>query len=279
MTDINMTKKPRGAISLLDHGYIKLVSTNGKDSDIAAAARLSYGRGTKKKNDDAGLIRYLYMNAHTSPFEMVGMKFQMRLPIFIMRQLVRHRTANLNEYSGRYSIMPKLWYVPETKDIKHQDSVNKQGSSGEFDFAEATEIQSMIDRASERAFDDYEELISRGVSREMARITLPLNMYTEIVWQMDLNNMLKFLWLRDDSHAQWEIQVYAKAIAEKVKEKFPLTYEAYMRKRSSVSLTTDQLFALITGDRTGLPKSELAEVEKLQRRLQQEITAKMAFED
>lgn len=279
MSDVNMTKKPRGALQLLDHGYIKLVSTNGKDADIAAAARLSYGRGTKKKNDDAGLIRYLYMNAHTSPFEMVGMKFQMRLPIFIMRQLVRHRTANLNEYSGRYSIMPRLFYIPEIEQIAAQHETNKQSSGVPLDPTEAEVIRRMMRDISEASFNVYEHLVERGLSRETAREVLPLNTYTEVVWQMDLNNMLKFLWLRDDDHAQWEIQVYAKAIAEKVKEKFPLTYAAYMRKRSSVSLTTDQLFALITGDRTGLPKGELAEVEQLQRRLQQEITAKMVIED
>ncbi|WHM52932.1 thymidylate synthase [Sulfitobacter phage vB_SupP_AX] len=271
LEEIDMLERPDESIPVLDHGYVALVDTMGDDAAIAEAARLSYGRGTKHTRSPEGLINYLYRNHHTSPFEMAEMKFQMRLPIFVMRQWVRHRTANLNEYSGRYSVMPKLWYVPETKDIKRQDTVNKQASSGEFDFAEATAIQSMIDRASERAFDDYEELLSRGVSREMARIILPLNMYTEIVWKMDLNNMLKFLWLRDDGHAQPEIQAFAKAIAQFVEEQFPLTYAAYLEARQSVTLSYPELYAILTGDRSGLSKSQTAKSEDLQRQLQQWI--------
>ncbi|ANJ20831.1 thymidylate synthase [Roseobacter phage RD-1410Ws-07] len=275
LEEVDLLERPDESTPVLDHGYVALVDTMGSDAAIAEAARLSYGRGTRSVRSPEGLINYLYSHHHTSPFEMAEMKFQMRLPIFVMRQWVRHRTANLNEYSGRYSVMPRLWYVPETKDIKHQDTVNKQGSSGEFDFAEATAIQSMIDRASERAFDDYEELLSRGVSREMARIILPLNMYTEIVWKMDLNNMLKFLWLRDDGHAQPEIQAYAQVIAGYVEQAFPMTYAAYKKARQAVTLTYPELYAILTGDRSALSKSETAKSEALQRDLQQWIRAQL----
>ena len=279
LEEIDMLERPDESTPVLDHGYVALVDTMGSDEAIAEAARLSYGRGTRSVRSPEGLINYLYRNHHTSPFEMAEMKFQMRLPIFVMRQWVRHRTANLNEYSGRYSVMPKLWYVPETKDIKRQDTVNKQASSGEFDFAEATMIQSMIDCASEQAFETYESLLEYGVSREMARIILPLNMYTEIVWKMDLNNMLKFLWLRDDGHAQPEIQAYAKVIAGFVEEKFPLTYAAYKEARASVTLTYPELLAIITGDRSGLSKSQTKKSENLQRDLQQWIRTEMMKND
>lgn len=276
MEDVDLLAVPDGAVSVLDHGYVSLVDTFGTDDDIAEAARLSYGRGTKKVNKNEGLIRYLYSHHHTSPFEMVEMKFQMRLPIFVMRQWVRHRTANLNEYSGRYSIMPRLWYVPETADIKGQHSTNKQASDGSLGFSEATTAQSIIDRVSEDAFNQYEELLAMGVSREMARIILPLNMYTEIVWKMDLNNMLKFLWLRDDSHAQPEIQAYARVIADMVAEKFPLTYKAYLESRESFTLTKAELLALITGDRSSLSKSQTAKSEDLQRHVQQWLMKDLA---
>lgn len=254
---------PENATPVLDYGYVSLVNVNGTDADIAEAARLSYGRGTKKVNGNEGLIRYLYMNAHTSPFEMVSMKFQMRLPIFVMRQLVRHRTAHLNEYSGRYSEMLELYYVPNVEQICAQHSTNKQGSGEMLPLEVAEGVQETIRRASASAFADYHDLLSAGVSRETARILLPLNTYTEVMWQLDLNNMLKFLWLRDDSHAQWEIQVYAKIISDAVEKHFPATFAAYMRRRNSVTLTQDQIRALLTHKWEGLPKGEFAQLENL----------------
>lgn len=276
MEEVDLLERPENSVAVLDHGYVSLVDTFGTDDDIAEAARLSYGRGTKKVNKNEGLIRYLYSHHHTSPFEMVEMKFQMRLPIFVMRQWVRHRTANLNEYSGRYSVMPKLWYVPELDMIKGQDKTNRQASSGELSQNTRMQTQQLIDSASAQAFTDYETLLDIGVSREMARIILPLNMYTEIVWKMDLNNMLKFLWLRDDSHAQPEIQAYARVIADFVAKKFPMTYAAYLQSRESVTLTRDELLALITGDRSKLSRSQAAKSEDLQRHIQQWITADLA---
>lgn len=271
--DVDLLAKPEGAVEVLDHGYVALMDTMGTDDDIVEAARLSYGRGTKKVSNNEGLIRYLYSNHHTSPFEMVEMKFQMRLPIFVMRQWVRHRTANLNEYSGRYSVMPRLWYLPTIDDIKGQHAVNKQASGQQLGFVDAVYAQNIIDLQSERAFDDYEKLLELGVSREMARIVLPLNTYTEIVWKMDLNNMLKFLWLRDDHHAQPEIQAYARVIADFVQEKFPITHAAYVESRQAVTLTRAELLALITGDRSKLSKSQTAKSEDLQRQVQQWLVA------
>lgn len=263
---IDLSVMPEGAIPLLDHGYIKLVDVMGTDADIAAAARLSYGRGTTKVNKDEGLIRYLYTNHHTSPFEMCELKVQMRLPIFVMRQLVRQRTANLNEYSGRYSIIPELWYIPDVKRMQKQSVTNKQGSSDEI-ILEAELARRLMDEQCRSAYNLYEQLISEDtdLSRELARMILPQNMYTEVVWKLDLNNLFKFLWLRDDSHAQWEIRVYAQEISKMVQEHWPLAYAAYMRSRNSVTLTQDQLRAILTGNMQGLPKGEATKVDQILR--------------
>lgn len=276
VVEIDMNVIPDDAVHVLDHGYVAVAKVHGTDADIAEAARLSYGRGTKKVNKDEALIRYLYMNAHTSPFEMVGIKFQMRLPIFVMRQLIRHRTAHVNEYSGRYSVMPRLFYVPETTEIKGQSTTNKQGSDGSLKQVVAQGVQEQIRSMSDAAFNLYEHFLELGVSREMARIVLPLNTYTEVMWHMDLNNLLKFLVLRDDSHAQPEIQAFARIISDAVAEHFPMTFAAYQRRRNSVTLTREQLYALITGVRKDLPKGERAQVEELQRQLQQDLTKAMS---
>lgn len=273
--EVDLRSTPDGAVQVLDNGYVALVDVMGTDDDIAEAARLSYGRGTKKARDNSGLIRYLYSHAHTSPFEMVEMKFQMRLPIFVMRQWVRHRTANLNEYSGRYSVMPRLFYVPEPHQIMGQSQVNKQGSEGNLPQIEAAAMCEQIRMMSDSCFNLYEDFLERGMSREMARIVLPLNTYTEIMWKMDLNNMLKFLWLRDDSHAQPEIQAFAKVIAQMVEDNFPKTYAAYKESRQSITLNKRELLAIITGDRSVLSKSETAKSEQLQRELQEWIQAEM----
>lgn len=265
--EVDLLVIPEGAKKVLDHGYVALMDVFGSDDDIVEAARLSYGRGTSKKRDNTGLIRYLYSHHHTSPFEMAELKFQMRLPIFVMRQLVRHRTANLNEYSGRYSEMPRLFYVPNVEDIKGQSTINKQGSEGVLPEEQATIMRNEIISMSEAAFDLYQDLLDQKMSREMARIVLPLNTYTEIVWKMDLNNMLKFLWLRDDGHAQPEIRVYAQAIAEAVQMNFPKTYAAYLESRESVTLSKKELYAILTGDRSTLSKSETAKSFALQEEL------------
>jgi len=262
---LEWTDKPTNAIQVLDHGFFEVKEVMCSDKEIAESARMSYGRGTKKVNNDEGLINYLVRNHHTSPLEMGEIRFHMRLPIFVMRQLVRHRTANLNEYSGRYSEMVRLFYTPELAKIMCQsDGPNKQMSGQPLPEEEAKECQEIIDTSSNMSFDDYEELLRRNVSRETARIVLPLNTYTECVWKLDVSNLIKFLYLRDDDHAQWEIRVYARLIGEAVERFFPLVYVAYMRERDSLKLTPMQIESLIRGETLeGMSKSETAQVADL----------------
>ncbi len=216
-------------IKCLDKGFVRLVDYMGDDSAIVQAARVSYGKGTKSVNEDRGLIRYLLRNKHTSPFEMVDFKFHVKLPIFIARQWIRHRTASVNEYSGRYSVMKNEFYVPEAGRLQPQSKTNKQGSDADAAFAPEV-TQKLLDTlisAQNQSFSEYEEMIDTGLARELARINLPLSTYTEWYWKIDLHNLLHFLRLRMDHHAQKEIQVYGEAIAEMVKEVCPLTYEAF----------------------------------------------------
>ena len=254
---------PEGALRVLDHGFFIVREVMGSDKAIADSARMSYGRGTKKVNTDQGLINYLVQNHHTSPLEMGEIRVHMRLPIFVMRQLVRHRTANLNEYSGRYSEMVRLFYIPELEHICAQSEVNKQGSTEPLDKETAIRMQNCMTQVCNFAFDAYEDLLNSGVSRETARIVLPLNTYTEVVWKMDVNNLTKFLRLRDDPHAQYEIRVYAKLLAEALGHFFPAVYAAYERDRGRISLNQNQIQALVTGDLEGLPKGELKVVQDL----------------
>lgn len=255
---------PDGSTKVLDHGFIRLVETMGSDKAIVEAASMSYGRGTKRVSSDQGLINYLMQNGHTSPIEMGEMKFHIRLPIFVMRQLVRHRTANLNEYSARYSEMIRLFYVPQPEQIKTQNKINKQASDIQIEEPKNQTIRLSIEQISNFCFDHYEDLLRLGVSRETARIVLPLNTYTECVWKLDTSNLVKFLFLRDDSHAQWEVREYAKHIAKAVEEHFPMLYSAYMRKKSSTLLTELQIECLIQGKiLEGLAKSERAKVEEI----------------
>lgn len=256
---------PEGATPLLDHGFFQIKEVMGNDHEICESARMSYGRGTKKGSTDEQLIRYLLLNHHTSPFEMGEIKVHMRMPIFVMRQLVRHRTANLNEYSGRYSEMPRLFYIPDIDRICHQDKVNKQGSAEPLDPVMAMEIQTHMRAVSNNAFDLYEDLLKGGLSRETARMILPLNIYTEVVWKIDVNNLIKLLMLRDDDHAQWEIRVYAAELAKALKQYFPLTYDTYELIKNSVTLTVPQLLAVVTNNPEGhgLGKGEVAKVKKV----------------
>jgi len=259
---------PEGATPVLDHGFIQVKEVMGSDKDIADSARMSYGRGTKTVNNDQGLINYLVQNHHTSPLEMGEIKFHIRLPIFTMRQWVRHRTANLNEYSGRYSEMIRLFYIPELDKIMYQGLVNKQMSGEPLPEELAKGAQDVMRIASMEAFNAYERLLNEmDVSRETARIVLPLNTYTEVVWKMDVSNLLKFLYLRDDPHSQWEIQVYAREVAKAVKEYFPAVYAAYERSKTRVSLNEDQLYALMTSDTSHLGKGETAVVEGIVKKM------------
>jgi thymidylate synthase (FAD) len=197
----------------LNEGFVALKDWMGGDADIVDAARVSYGAGTKKVSDDRTLIRYLKRNRHTSPLEQVELKFHMKLPIFVARQLVRHRTAALNEYSGRYSLMPMLFYTPTEQDFALQSKTNKQGrgEQASHELYEAT-VNCWEDRRADAA-EDYAHLVSEGVARELARIDLPLSTYTEWYWKIDLHNLMHFLGLRSDSHAQKEIRVFSDIMA------------------------------------------------------------------
>lgn len=263
---------PEGAIKVLDHGFFIVREVMGSDKAIADSARMSYGRGTKKVNPDEGLINYLVQNHHTSPLEMGEIRVHMRLPIFVMRQLVRHRTANLNEYSGRYSEMVRLFYVPNAEQVCHQDLVNKQGSAEMLEMSKNLIVREHILAQAESAFDTYEFLLSQEASRETARIILPLNTYTEVVWKMDVSNLIKFLMLRDDSHAQYEIRAYAKLLAEALAHFFPAVNAAYEREKNRISLNQAQIQALISGDLEGLPKGELKVVQDLLSRYNAALT-------
>lgn len=219
-------------IDVLDQGFVRLVDKMGDDEAVVQAARVSYGEGTKKVSDDRGLIRYLMRNWHSSPTEMCELKFHLRLPIFVARQLIRHRTASLNEISGRYSILPEDCYIPDLDRIGEQSTDNKQGTGGALDPFTAERIQGDMVLLNGATFDAYQEWIHEDdLSRELARINLPLSIYTEMYWKIDLHNLFHFLRLRLDNHAQYEIRVYAEAMAEIVKELFPLCWEAFVDYR------------------------------------------------
>lgn len=213
---------------VLDHGFVRLVDVMGDDSSICQAARVSYGKGTKTVREDRTLIRYLMRHLHTSPFEMVELKFHIRLPIFIARQWIRHRTANVNEYSGRYSEMTDEFYLPELGQIRKQSNINKQARSEEELSPEiASEIVNNMQTSQSESYVEYKSYVDQGVAREIARINLPLSAYTEWYWKIDLHNLFHFLQLRMESHAQYEIRVYADTIAQIVKQIFPMAYEAF----------------------------------------------------
>lgn len=213
---------------VLDRGFVRLVDVMGSDDSIVQAARVSYGKGTKKRHEDKGLIRYLMRHQHTTPFEMVEFKFHVKLPIFVARQWIRHRTANVNEYSGRYSVMEDQFYVPNAEDIRYQSKTNRQGR-GEEAVSEETQrefIQALND-VTEKSYKDYQKFIDAGVARELARINLPLSLYTQWYWKIDLHNLLHFLKLRLDVKAQAEFRRYALVMAEIVKQVCPITWEAF----------------------------------------------------
>lgn len=212
----------------LDKGFVRLIDVMGDDNAIVQAARVSYGSGTKKVHEDRGLIRYLMRHLHTTPFEMVEFKFHVKLPIFVARQWIRHRTANVNEYSGRYSEMKDEFYVPDPEQVRAQSSTNKQGRSDEsFAPGEAERIRTMMRTTQETLYGEYQELLDTELAREIARINLPVSNYTEWYWKIDLHNLFHFLRLRIDAHAQYEIRVYGEAMASIVKAAVPLAYEAF----------------------------------------------------
>ena len=231
------------AIPILDHGFIRVVDYMGDDSSIVQSARVSYGKGTKKVSTDAGLIKYLMRHRHSTPFEMCEIKYHVKLPIFVARQWIRHRTANVNEYSARYSILDKEFYLPSKENLAAQSTSNRQGRGTVINGKQADNILEMLKKDAEQTYNNYEAMLNerydgtvideanQGLARELARMNLTLNTYTQWYWKTDLLNLLNFLSLRADSHAQYEIRAYAEAMTETLKKWVPITFEAFMDYR------------------------------------------------
>ncbi|MEN6627232.1 MAG: FAD-dependent thymidylate synthase [Candidatus Sumerlaeia bacterium] len=215
-------------IKVLDHGFVRLVDYMGGDQRIVQAARVSYGEGTKTHREDRGLIHYLMRHGHTSPFEQVILTFHAKMPIFVARQWVRHRTARLNEISGRYSVMKDEFYVPEPDQVRMQSQTNRQGRAESAVTPDlAREVTETMVHDQAHIYRNYETMISSGIAREVARINLPLSLYTEWYWQIDLHNLFHFIRLRLDEHAQYEIRVYAEAMGRCAKAVAPAAWEAF----------------------------------------------------
>ncbi|MEN8709115.1 MAG: FAD-dependent thymidylate synthase [Paracoccaceae bacterium] len=216
---------------VLDHGFVRVIDYMGDDAAICQAARVSYGKGTKSVQNDEGLIRYLMRHWHSTPFEMCEIKLHVKLPVFVARQWIRHRTANVNEYSARYSILDREFYIPARDHLAAQSTVNNQGRGDVLADQEAAQVLEILKADSTRAYDNYERMISDdgqdGLARELARMNLPANIYTQWYWKIDLHNLLHFLRLRADPHAQYEIRVYADIMCEIVKAWVPATYRAF----------------------------------------------------
>ena len=231
------------AIPILDHGFIRVVDYMGDDSSIVQSARVSYGKGTKKVSTDSGLIKYLMRHRHSTPFEMCEIKYHVKLPIFVARQWIRHRTANVNEYSARYSILDKEFYLPSKENLAAQSTSNRQGRGKTINGKQADNILEMLKKDAEQTYNNYETMLNerydgtiidesnQGLARELARMNLTLNTYTQWYWKTDLLNLLNFLSLRADSHAQYEIRAYAQAMTETLKKWVPITFEAFMDYR------------------------------------------------
>ena len=231
------------AMPVLDHGFVRVVDYMGDDTSIVQSARVSYGKGTKKVSTDSGLIKYLMRHRHSTPFEMCEIKYHIKLPIFIARQWIRHRTANVNEYSARYSIMDKEFYVPSKKNLAAQSTNNRQGRGNLINGTQADSILKILKEDAERNYQHYEEMLNekydgtiiddkkQGLARELARMNLTLNSYTQWYWKTDLLNLLNFLALRADSHAQFEIREYADVMMNTVKKWVPTTYDAFIDYR------------------------------------------------
>ena len=223
-------------LPVLDKGFVRLVDYMGDDAAICQAARVSYGRGTKSVQNDEGLIRYLMRHWHSTPFEMCEIKLHVKLPVFVARQWIRHRTANVNEYSARYSILDREFYIPAPEHLAAQSDVNNQGRGAVLQGDEAARVLEILKSDANRAYDNYEQMISQdgqaGLARELARMNLPANIYTQWYWKVDLHNLFHFLRLRQDPHAQYEIRVYADAIADQIVAKWvPMAYRAYLDYR------------------------------------------------
>lgn len=244
-------------LRVLDHGFVRVIDYMGDDAAIVQAARVSYGRGTKTRSEDEALIRYLMRHRHTSPFEMCEIKLHVKLPIFVARQWIRHRTASVNEYSARYSILAREFYLPDPAHIAAQSSTNRQGRDAEgLEREEAEAVRKRLTQSAEEAFATYFNLIGeepgapntppkRGIARELARIVVPLATYTEWYWKIDLHNLLHFLALRADPHAQYEIRAYAETIGGIVARWVPLTWQAFLDYRLNAVTLSGPALAVV----------------------------------
>ncbi|GLS80447.1 FAD-dependent thymidylate synthase [Paracoccus marinus] len=259
---------------VLDHGLVRVIDYMGDDGAIVQAARVSYGRGTKAVSNDEGLIRYLMRHWHSTPFEMCEVKFHVKLPVFVARQWIRHRTANVNEYSARYSILDREFYIPAPEQLAAQSKVNNQGRGEVLSGDEAQRVLDLLREDATRAYDHYEDMLSQdgqqGLARELARMNLPANVYTQWYWKTDLHNLFHFLRLRADAHAQYEIRVYAEAMCRIVKDWVPLAYGAFEDYRlGGVSLSGRGVEVLrrrlagevVTAENSGMSKGEWREFE------------------
>jgi len=255
------------AIPVLDHGFIRVIDYMGDDSSIVQSARVSYGKGTKKVSTDEGLIRYLMRHWHSTPFEMCEIKYHVKLPIFIARQWIRHRTANVNEYSARYSILDKEFYIPAKEQLSAQSTNNRQGRGDLITGQQADEVLKILKDDAERTYDNYEKMLNErfdgtvidekksGLARELARMNLTLNSYTQWYWKTDLLNLMNFLFLRGDSHAQYEIRVYAEKMLDTVKKWVPITHAAFLDYRVGAAHLSSKglkiVKSMINGNKVG----------------------------
>ena len=245
------------AIPVLDHGFVRVVDYMGDDGAVVQAARVSYGRGTRQVREDAGLIRYLLRHRHTTPFEMCEIKLHVKLPIFVARQWIRHRTANVNEYSARYSVLDREFYLPAPEHLAAQSTANRQGRGDVLQGDEARDVLDVLKADATRAFDHYEAMLNEdaggariaderlGLARELARINLPLSAYTQWYWKVDLHNFMHFLALRADPHAQYEIRVYADAMMSVLERWVPATFAAFRDYRLDAAELSGPAIAVV----------------------------------
>ena len=259
---------------VLDHGFIRVIDYMGDDSAIVQAARVSYGKGTKAVQNDEGLIRYLMRHWHSTPFEMCELKLHVKLPVFVARQWIRHRTANVNEYSARYSVLDREFYIPAPEHLAAQSTVNNQGRGETLEGEEADRVLRLLQDDAMRSYDHYEDMLSqdgqKGLARELARMNLPANIYTQWYWKVDLHNLFHFLRLRADPHAQYEIRVYADAICEVVRDWVPFAYAAFEDYRmGGATLSSKAIDCVrrmlqgetVTQETSGMSKGEWREFE------------------
>ena len=260
-------------LPVLDHGFVRVIDYMGDDAAVVQAARVSYGRGTRKVSEDRGLINYLMRHRHTTPFEMCEIKFHVKLPVFVARQWIRHRTANVNEYSARYSVLDREFYLPAPEQLAAQSAVNRQGRGAVLEGDEAERVLAMLRDDAERSYDHYLEMLNEteageprdpardGLARELARMNLTLNVYTQWYWKTDLHNLLHFLSLRADPHAQYEIRVYADAMMEAVRRWVPLVHDAFVDYRLGAVMLSSKMLTVVRrmldGETVAQPESGL----------------------